>query len=270
MIDVTEFKKPLKKINDHHKNSSVVSLKFCDWIKERNIKEVMQVNSKTINKKEDKQLWMFVSSDTEGRVIVTTVSSLALGVKRSIKIVCVNPNKFLDFRPFPVLACKFHNSKYKMPSVELDSASLIAMGSNLEVCIHHVVKETCPKILTISRPKQYPSQNTGMVEQFQKQHQIPCLAWGYGRTPCFKDQSHCLLAIAWGPLIQLVIAKDVESKTKEDFYMDGHYFIAPNTIPSKESDKDYKDVWVESMHFLDESLLICVTNTRTVRVLYTQ
>ena len=65
-----------------------------------------------------------------------------------------------------------------------------------------------------------------------------------------------------------MVTSDID--TGEDFYMDGHYFIAPNTIPSKETEKDYKDVWVESMHFLDESLLLVVTNTRTVRVLYTQ
>ena len=38
--------------------------------------------------------------------------------------------------------------------------------------------------------------------------------------------------------------------------MDGYYFIAPNTVSMKaETIKDYKDVWVEHMQFLDQSPL---------------
>jgi len=42
LIDTTETKKVVKKINDHHKNSAVVNVKFCDWIKERNLEDVLQ------------------------------------------------------------------------------------------------------------------------------------------------------------------------------------------------------------------------------------
>ena len=173
---------------------------------------------------------MFVSTDSEGRVVVSTVSNVALGIKKANMMVAVNPERDLDFRPFPSLACKFHDTKYPQKSLGLEGASLIAMGSNLEVNIFNVIKESCYRIFTVQRPRAYPSQNTGRIEMFQKQHQVPCLSWGYGRTPCFKDETYVLLAIAWGPLIQLVVVRDLDSAAQEDFYLDGHYFIAPNTV----------------------------------------
>ena len=57
LIDTTAFSKSVKKMSDHHNKSPVVAVKFCDWIKERNIKDVLQQNKNThgsINKKEDK------------------------------------------------------------------------------------------------------------------------------------------------------------------------------------------------------------------------
>jgi hypothetical protein len=44
LIDTTNKKEPVKKIDDHHKNTAVVSVKFCDGIKERNLQEVLQQN----------------------------------------------------------------------------------------------------------------------------------------------------------------------------------------------------------------------------------
>ena len=108
------------------------------------------------------------------------------------------------------------------------------------------------------------------IVQFDKAHHIPNLAWGYGRTPFFKDETYVLLAIAWGPLIQLIVVRDVGSKTGEDFYFDGYYFIAPSTVIAMDETAEVGDVWIESIKFIDESLIMAVTNTRTVRVLYTQ
>jgi hypothetical protein len=109
------------------------------------------------------------------------------------------------------------------------------------------------------------------IVQFQKGHQIANLAWGYGRTPGFKDETFVLLAVAWGPLIQLVVVNDIGSKHNEDFFEDGYYFIAPNTVMERtDGNQELADIWIESIKFLDESLILVVTNTRTVRVLYTQ
>jgi len=35
LVDLTELKKSKKVVKDHHKNAGIVSVKFCDYIKER-------------------------------------------------------------------------------------------------------------------------------------------------------------------------------------------------------------------------------------------
>lgn len=95
---------------------------------------------------------------------------------------------------------------------------------------------------------------------------IPQLAWGYGKTPIFKDRVYSLLAIAWGPMIQLVMFRELHEAGDETAIMiDGHYFLPPSHIHMDEFDSQ-----IESMHFLDESLLCVTTNKGDIRVLYTQ
>ena len=54
--------------------------------------------------------------------------------------------------------------------------------------------------------------------------QLPILCWGFGKTPRYNFQTFPLLAIAWGPLIQLLVFKEMG---KNDFDVDGYYIIAP-------------------------------------------
>ena len=39
---------------------------------------------------------------------------------------------------------------------------------------------------------------------------IPYCAWGYGLTPCYRDRTQSILAVAWGKSIQLYVLNDVE------------------------------------------------------------
>lgn len=48
-----------------------------------------------------------------------------------------------------------------------------------------VLKERSQKVLVFKRPKNYVSENLRRVINFDQQ--LPCLSWGYGKTPCFKD-----------------------------------------------------------------------------------
>lgn len=62
LLDLTKLpqaSKHVKMVKDNHK-SSVVSVKFMDWVKER-------------PHKEDKQAWMLCSVDTEGKVVITKI-----------------------------------------------------------------------------------------------------------------------------------------------------------------------------------------------------
>lgn len=82
------------------------------------------------------------------------------------------------------LATKFHCTQYPQTEVN-DNLTLIAIGSVEEVSVEVVSKERSEKKLIFKRPKNYVSENLGRVVEFQPQ--LPCLSWGYGKTPCFKD-----------------------------------------------------------------------------------
>jgi hypothetical protein len=66
-------------MKEHHK-SPVVSIKFCDWIKEKPVEE-------------DKAAWMFISCDMEGKVIISKVFSMAFGILTVDKISVIDPSK---------------------------------------------------------------------------------------------------------------------------------------------------------------------------------
>lgn len=75
LFDVTEPKKAIKVIKDHHRNVSIANLKFCDWMGE-----------------EDKQVWMWISLDEDGRMLVNTVSKVLMAFKAS-KHIIIDPTK---------------------------------------------------------------------------------------------------------------------------------------------------------------------------------
>lgn len=95
---------------------------------------------------------------------------------------------------------------------------------------------------------------------------MPCVAWGFGKTPRYNFEVFPLLAVAWGPLIQLFIFKqfDGDPAQNDDFDVDGHYVIAPARQEGLE-----QDLRIESLHFIDEGMLACVTSNGEVRVLQT-
>lgn len=88
LIDVTEPEKTLKLIKDHHKGAPISNIKFCDWTGKHSEHhpEAMQ------NVNEDKQIWMFISIDTNGRVVVNTIDKIVFIYKAS-KHVVVDPTK---------------------------------------------------------------------------------------------------------------------------------------------------------------------------------
>lgn len=48
--------------------------------------------------------------------------------------------------------------------------------------------------------------------------------WGHGMTPGHMDRPHSMLAISWGPFIQIVVMIDHEDREKP-FQFDGYYIL---------------------------------------------
>lgn len=110
LIDVTEPKKSLKMIKDHHKGVAISNLKFCDWHGKKGHDEDTSRQDIGVQN-EDKQIWMFVSIDADGKVIVNTINKIVFIFKTS-KHIIVDPNR-MNTPLFASLACRFEISMYE-------------------------------------------------------------------------------------------------------------------------------------------------------------
>jgi len=64
------------------------------------------------------------------------------------------------------------------------------------------------------------------------------------------------------------VLKDITAIKDHDFFEDGYYIIPPETSISYGDDKT--DIRIESLNFINESLLLATTSNQDVRVMYTQ
>lgn len=55
----------------------------------------------------------------------------------------------------------------------------------------------------------------------------------------------------------------------DNFELDGFYIIAPEKLEGKRSPNGL-DTTIQSLHFLDDSLLVAVTSSNEIRVMLTQ
>ena len=70
----------------------MVAIKFCDWIKEREVSE----ESKGAPNTSDTQAWMIASLDLEGRVVISTVRDVGFGILKSSKFIILDPKKMAE------------------------------------------------------------------------------------------------------------------------------------------------------------------------------
>jgi len=194
---------------------------------------------------------MVVSTDTLGRLVVTTIQNVAFGLCSADKLTIIDPTKadeaFDKIEPnpdesplfYPVIDSRFYNKIYPQ-GFQNDSRTLIAVGSTRDVIIYEILKEKWSRRFRLERPKCYYSENIQGIVSFA--NEPPCIAWGYGRTPCFKDRTYALLAISWGCMIQLVILNELSNAQGNDFFLDGHYILAPGTVYNSPESGLMKDI----------------------------
>jgi hypothetical protein len=96
----------------------------------------------------------------------------------------------------------------------------MALGSSEHVVVWNTFSAYKQELITFDKPKRYPSENLDDVVPVMDM--LPKIAWGYGKTPRYSFQSFALLAIAWGPIIQILVLREGPV-----FELDGYYIIAP-------------------------------------------
>ena len=135
---MTDIKKNLKLIKDVHKKP-VVSVKFCDWIKERphanmglehECKECADVKN-----------WMFLSADSDGRVVMNTVTNIKFGLLYANDFILNDPTKYADHTPIQVIAPRFHSKRFPLEYKD-DNITLVAMACPESVVINVMLEKT--------------------------------------------------------------------------------------------------------------------------------
>lgn len=114
---------------------------------------------------------MIVSTDTAGRIMISTIQNVAFGLCSADKMTVVDPTKpeeekqdriapQMDGTPltYPVIDCRFYN-KLHPQGFSNDSRTLISVGSTRDVIFYEIGKETWQRKLVIQRPKTYYSEN---------------------------------------------------------------------------------------------------------------
>lgn len=153
---------------------------------------------------------MFISIDSVGRVVLNTVQK-KLFVMTSNKHVIVDPTKQLGpftANNFSTIACRFHSQMHGHGLY--DDQSIFAIGSVDQVIIMDGKSSSHQIHKAISAP--FPKCPTVAIN------------WGHGMTPLNMDRPHSLLAIAWGPYIQVVVLIDHEER-EDAFVYDGYYIL---------------------------------------------
>ena len=117
LFDCTDPKKSIKVIKDHHKNTPIVNLKFCDWSGFNKNKD-KDAEKETTNKAnpmqlgeqkalEDMQAWMFISIDKTGKVLVNSIYKQLFMLKAS-KHIIIDPA--MSASPeYSEVACRFQS-----------------------------------------------------------------------------------------------------------------------------------------------------------------
>ena len=100
------MKDNLKLIKDVHKKP-IVSVRFCDWLKER--PHLAMGPEHKCNDCTDPKDWMFVSVDTDGKVVLNTVVNIKFGLLYANDFVLNDPIKNPDNPVFQTVAPRFHS-----------------------------------------------------------------------------------------------------------------------------------------------------------------
>jgi hypothetical protein len=161
---------------------------------------------------------MFISIDKTGKVIVNSIYKQLFMLKAN-KHIIIDPANVTS-PEYSELACRFKSSFHGQGVY--DDLPMVAIGNNQNVIILEVRHNNHYEISQIPKPTKYFNRQKNVLENFWPKN--PSLSWGHGHSPVLKDRPHTVLAIAWGPLIQLVVLIDHE-ETMQPFIQDGFHIL---------------------------------------------
>ena len=108
-------------------------------------------------------------------------------------------------------------------------------------------------MITIVEMKQFPPKPLKTIRRpaVCKEKSVPSIDWGYGLTPCERERTLPLMAIAWDKIVQLCFVND-QTRTID---FDGYYCC----------DKE-----INQVYFMADSVLVLLLGGEEIRVLYTE
>lgn len=168
---------------------------------------------------------MFISIDAHGRVVINSITKILFVLKAS-KHVIIDPSKYTG-SPFTSVSPRF---KSLHGQGLYDDLPLVALSNPDVVYIVEVRPNSHSEVFKITKPDRFYNPITKSFEEIG-----PCppsTSWGFGMSPLLRDRPHSLLAVAWGPLIQLVVLIDHENSANP-FVRDGFYIL--KTVASEGS-----------------------------------
>jgi len=135
-------------------------------------------------------------------VLINTISKILFVLKAS-KHIIIDPAKYEG----PIYASIA--SRFQIPSNErkaFDFIPIVAIGCAEQVSILEARPSKHHEYLSFKRPISYYQRKSDSLQPMRAS--VPSLSWGCGHSPAIKDRSHSILAVAWGPLIQLIVLLD--------------------------------------------------------------
>jgi hypothetical protein len=162
---------------------------------------------------------MIISIDADGVVAVTTVTKIMIVYKVS-RYVVVDPATS-KHHIFSVVSTRFRSPVHGAGIY--DHLSFIALANRDKLLVLETGSTSHRTLLSMDKPEKFYNAENGNYDPFLP-YSVPSLGWGHGMSPVLKERSHSMLAIGWGPIVQLVVLID-EVENDRPFILDGYYIV---------------------------------------------
>ena len=167
--------------------------------------------------------WLFISIDTNGKVLINSISKTMKIYMASKHTLCEQKKGELKYQQ---LSCRFSSALHPQQKLN-DLVTLVAIGNYTKVHVYAITPSKTQHVKEINVPGFKPDSQSNEIKKLP--NCLPSITWGYGHSPFFKEKCYATLAVAWGPLIQLYILNDI-LETTVAFVADGFLVLQPDPI----------------------------------------